>query len=575
MIDWQSIIFGLMGGLGIFLYGMHIMSDSLQRVAGDRMKSIMAFLTKNRFMGVGVGALVTAVIQSSSATTVMTVGFVNAGIMTFSQAISVVMGANIGTTITAQIIAFKITHYAPPMIGVGVALALFAKNKRWNLYGGAILGLGFLFFGLYLMSKGLGPLKQHEAVKEFFHHFSTNPFSALLAGVLMTCILQSSSATIALAIVLGQQGLIDLSAAIPMILGDNIGTTITAQIAALNTSRAARRTAMSHTLFNLIGAAIFLPLAMTGVFQKIIVAFTPGSPEDVTRIGRFIANSHTFFNVINTALFMGLIVFLKKASIWIIPIHEDENKERPHLLEPHLLDSPPIALELVRKELIHMINVSQRAANLGIRSIMNDDIKAAKKTHKLEDTTDDFQQAITQYLVSLSERDLSTLESEQLPTLMHSVNDIERVGDLAENLAEIGEGMQESKIHFSQEASRNLEELTELVQKMFQELIKAVDGDNEAALEVLALEKEVNKMRNRLDNEHVERLKAGTCLLPSASFFLDALHNLERMGDHLKNVAQTAYHMFTYSKGKARLKKIRKQQALEEKKSDSENPSSQ
>lgn len=559
MLEIRDILFGLLGGLGVFLYGMHLMSDGLQRVAGDRMKNILAFLTRNRFMGVGLGALVTAVVQSSSATSVMTVGFVNAGIMTLTQAISVVLGANIGTTITAQIIAFKITHYAPVMIAFGVFLHLFIKNRRWKLYGQAILGLGLLFFGLYLMSQGVKPLKGHESVKNFFQMFSTNPFTAIMAGIIMTCLLQSSSATIGLAMVLAQQGLIDLNGAIPLVMGDNIGTTITAQLAALNASRMARRTAMSHTMFNVLGTAIFFPLVVFGVYQKFIIYITPGDPGNPDQISRFIANSHTAFNVINTIIFIGLIKVLEKASMLLLPVKPSEQKETPNLLEPHLLDTPAFALQLVRRELVHMLDVAERAMEAGINSILNNDTAASNKAHKLEDTTDDFQRTITAYLVELSQRDLSEEESEQLPTLIHSVNDIEKVGDYAENLANIADQMQTKKYTFSPDAIEGLKSLHELVTGMFAPLKVSVEKeDSESALKVLEIEKKVNKLRDNLDEGHIERMKSGACHLPAGAYFIDAIHYQEKIADHLKNVAQTAYNLFTYSKGKAKLKAIKK-----------------
>lgn len=553
MID---IIMGLLGGLGIFLYGMHLMSQGLQRVAGDRMKNILAMLTKNRFMGVTLGALVTAVIQSSSATTVMTVGFVNAGIMSLTQAISVVMGANIGTTITAQIIAFKITDYAPLMIAAGTFLALFVKNRKWKLYGEALLGLGLLFFGLYLMSKGVKPLRDHQSVKNFFQTFSTNPITAVLAGVVMTCILQSSSATIGLAIVLAQQGLIDFNGAVPLILGDNIGTTITAQLAALNVSRSAKRTAMSHTMFNVLGVIIFLPFVYMGYYQKFIIKITPGDPSNLNHIGHFIANSHTVFNLINTIIFLGLIKVLEWASTFLIPVREDEGKLLPRLLEPHLLDSPPIALQLVRKELAHMVEIAETAYKVGIKAILEYNIKSAEEAHKLEDATDDFQHAITEYLIDLSERDLSPEESEQLPTLIHSVNDLERVGDHAENLAEIAEGMQGRGLIFSEQAVQNLREMNRHLAAMFPLLKTAIDkAEPQAALDLLVEEKNVNRLRKQFDNDHIERLKKGVSPLPAAPFFMDAIHNMEKIGDHMKNVAQTAHNFFTWSKGKTKLPK--------------------
>jgi phosphate:Na+ symporter len=551
-----NVILGLLGGLGVFLYGINLMSEGLQRAAGERLKKILAILTKNRFLGVLLGLIVTGIIQSSSATTVMVVGLVNAGIMSLNQAVGVIMGANIGTTMTAQIIAFNIIKYAPIMIAVGAVMALFVKNRRWKLYGEALFGLGLIFLGIDLMAMGVKPLRNHQGVMDFFRTFSSSPVKGVLAGLIMTCILQSSSATIGLTQVLASQGMIDLSGAIPLILGDNIGTTITAQLAALNTNRAARRAAMAHTMFNVIGAAIFLPFVYMGLYQKLIIAITAGSPEDLSRISRFIANSHTAFNAINTLIFLCFTKVLVSVSIWLVPIKPEEQKALPLLLEPHLLDTPVLALQLVRKELVHMVEVAEQALVKSMNALLNNDIRFVKEVRQLEDTTDDFQHSITEYLIGLSERDLTTDESEQLPTLIHSVNDMERVGDHAENLAEIVENMQERGLKFSEPALNNLKDMFGLVNGMFPPLKQAIENeDAQSALKVLSVEKQVNALRKKLDEDHVRRLMTGECDLPAAHYFMDAIHNLEKIGDHMKNVAQTAHNLFTWSKGKAKLPK--------------------
>jgi len=556
MIKWGEVILGLLGGLGIFLYGMQLMSDSLQRVAGEKLRKIMAVLTRNKFTGVIVGTVVTGIIQSSSATTVMLVGFVNAGIMTFSQTIGVIMGANIGTTVTAQIIAFNIIHYAPIMIAVGAFFSLFVKNKKWKLYGESLLGLGFLFFGIHLMSLGVNPLRGHESVVNAFKLFSSNPATGILAGLAITCILQSSSATVGLAQVLAMQGLIDFNGAVALILGDNIGTTITAQLAAINASRASRRTAMAHTMFNVIGVIIFFPFVYMKLYQKLIIFITPGDPANLKHVAHFIANAHTGFNVINTIIFFNFTQVLEKISNLLVPVKAEEKREAPNLLEPHLLDTPAIALQLVQKELVHMVEVAERAVKTATKALLTYDSKTAEDVHGIEDTTDEFQYAITEYLIRISERELTPAESEQLPTLMHSVNDLERVGDHAENLAEIVETMQMKRIKFSEEALLSLREMTELMEGMFPPLKRSIDqSDPQAAIEVLAIERRVNILRKKLDEEHIERLKSGVCLLPAASFFLDAVHNMEKVGDHMKNIAQTAHNFFLWSRGKTKLPK--------------------
>lgn len=548
----RDVIFGLIGGLFIFMFGMHLMSDGMQKLAGQRMKNILAFLTKNRFMGVGVGTAVTALIQSSSATTVMTVGFVNAGIMTLGQAIGVVMGANIGTTITAQIIAFRIQKFAPLFIALGCILMLFSKSKRWRLYGQAILGFGFLFFGLGEMGRGVAPLRQHETIRLFLQRFSTAPLLAILAGTLSTCLLQSSSATIGLAIVLAQQGLIDLSGAIPLIIGDNIGTTITAQFAAIGTSVSARRTAMAHTMFNVLGALIFFPFILSGAYENLIVHITPGRLNENT-IGHFIANSHTLFNVINTCIFIGLIKVLEQVSIRLVPGEIPIQAGQPQYLERHLLDNPPIALEMSKKEIRRMLGIAEEAVKESVDALMQKNPQLIDSVAKNETAVDHLQSEITRYLIDLSQRSLSKEESEQLPTLIHTVNDIERVSDHAVNITELAEASLEDKLSFSDIARRELTLMYETIGRMFHAVEQSIENNSKsAAREALNLESSVNDYQVTLADSHIHRLQNGVCDFRAGIIFIDTVNNLEKIGDHLANVAQAAYNNFHWSGGKLR-----------------------
>jgi phosphate:Na+ symporter len=548
----RDVIFGLIGGLFIFMFGMHLMSDGMQKVAGQRMKNILAFLTKNRFMGVGVGATVTAVIQSSSATTVMIVGFVNAGIMTLSQAIGVVMGANIGTTITAQIIAFRIQKVAPLFIAIGCILMLFSKSKRWRLYGQVTLGFGFLFFGLSEMGRGVAPLKQHEVIRTFLQRFSTAPLLAILAGTLSTCLLQSSSATIGLAIVLAQQGLIDLSGAIPLIIGDNIGTTITAQIAAIGTNVSARRTAMSHTMFNMLGALIFFPFVASGAYENLIVHLTPGRLSQNT-IGHFIANSHTLFNVLNTCIFLGLIKVLEQVSIRLVPGEILVQPGQPQYLEQHLLENPPIALEMAKRETRRMLGVAEEAVKESVEALMQKNPQLIDSVAKNETAVDHLQSEITRYLIDLSQRSLSKEESEQLPTLIHTVNDIERVGDHAVNITELAEVSIADKLSFSDVAQEELTLMYGAIRRMFHAVGESIEESSKvAARQALQLESAVNEYQVSLSHSHIQRLQNGVCDFRAGIIFIDTVNNLEKIGDHLANVAQAAYNGFRWSGGKLR-----------------------
>lgn len=549
--EWLSLAMNLAVGLGVFLYGMFLMSEGLQKVAGARLKKTLEFLTKNKFMGIALGAAITGIIQSSSATTVMTVGLVNAGLMKLTQAISVVMGANIGTTVTGQIIAFKIVDYYPFLVILGVIFALFATNRKLKLYGSAVLGLGFLFFGICLMSDGVAPLKQSPVVSEFFQKFSDHMLWALFAGTLMTCILQSSSATIGLTMVLASQGLIDYDAAIPMVIGDNIGTTITAQLACIGTSLSARRTAMSHTLFNVFGACLFLPFIKMGYFQQVVALVTPGDPANLNQISRFIANCHSGFNIATTLIFMNFIPVLEKASIFLVPGKEAPEEDRPTSLEKHLLDTPTIAIGLVKKEILYMMDVAKEATNLGIQGIIENNDQYISKVRILETTTDLYQKDITEYLISISERELGDQESEQLPTLMHSVNDLERIGDYAENLTEVLDKLKEHNIILSDVAKDGLIKMNGLVNSMYDLLKNAIDKENsQDALKIIKIEDEVDELRKVLSDGHIERLKHQECDYYTGILYLDCLNNLEKVSDHLKNIGQAAYNMFKYGEGK-------------------------
>ena len=548
----MDIIFGLIGGLFIFMFGMHLMSDGMQKIAGHRMKNILAFLTRNRFMGVGVGTAVTALIQSSSATTIMTIGFVNAGIITLGQAIGVVMGANIGTTITAQIIAFRIQKFAPLLIALGCILMLFSKSKRWRLYGQAILGFGFLFFGLLEMGQGVAPLREHEHVRLFLQRFSAAPLLGILAGMLITCMLQSSSATIGLAIVLAQQGLIDLSGAIPLIIGDNIGTTITAQFAAIGTSISARRTAMAHTMFNVLGALIFFPFVLSGAYENLIVHITPGRLNENT-IGHFIANSHTLFNLINTGIFIGLIKVLEQVSIRLVPGEIQIQAGQPQYLERHLLDNPPIALEMAKKEIRRMLGIAEVAVKESIEALLRKNPQLIDSVAENENAVDHLQSEITRYLIDLSQRPLSKEESEQMPTLIHTVNDIERVSDHAVNITELAETSLADKLSFSDAAQRELTLMYDTVRQMFHAVGESIeDNSKSAAKQALKLETAVNEYQITLADSHIQRLQGGICDFRAGIIYIDTVNNLEKIGDHLANVAQAAYNNFRWSLGKLR-----------------------
>ena len=544
----QTVIFGIIGGLGLFLFGMKLLSEGLQKVAGHKLRQVLKILTNKPIVGVFVGAVVTAIVQSSSATTVMVVGFINAGLMVLRQAIGVIMGANIGTTITAQIIAFKINHYALPAIGIGFLLWMVGKKKNIKFLGEVILGFGILFLGLTIMKDVLVPLRESENIRAMLTSFSANPLKGVLAGVLVTVVVQSSSAALGLVMALAATGLINLEGAIYLMLGTNIGTTITAQLASIGGNISARRAAMVHTIFNVIGAGYILIFVNKGLYIKFVDFITPGSVLEGNLL-RHIANAHTIFNIINTIIFLPFIGLLEKAAKFIVPGEVDEAHAEPKFLEKHLLHTPSLALDQTTKEIIRMTEFGQYALRDAMNGFFNKSIKQLAKVVKEEDAIDNLQRETTQYLVELSQRTLTKEESEELPVLLHSVNDIERVGDHAENLMELGERALDEKLPFSPEAIQELKLMYGEVNGMINQVIKALKtGAAEDAKKALEREDLINKYQMEFRQKHIERLSSGKCFVLSGVIFLDMVNNLEKIGDHLTDVAQAIMGSLQYDK---------------------------
>ena len=434
-----EMIFQLMGGLGFFFFGMKTMSEGLKKIAGEKLKNFLHAVTKHRVYGVLIGTLVTLFIQSSSATTVMVVGFVNAGLLALKQAITVIIGANIGTTFTAWLVSsmsiFKISKYALPAIGLGFAIMTLCKTKKKH-WGQVIFGFGLLFIGLHYMKEAFEPLRDSEYVKNIFVTFSDYPLLGVLAGIVFTVLLQSSSATIAIVQVLAFNGVISFDAAIPIILGDNIGTTITAQLAAIGTNINARRAAMSHTVFNVIGTLYMLVFVHLGWYSKFIDFMIPGEIT-LKNIMFHIAIAHSAFNVVNMLIFLPFISFLERVSIWLVPKGEDAVDFGTQYLEKHLLETPTLALEQVHQENAYMLKIAQKSVKAAMSGFMDGDLKMVNKASELESVTDNLQSEITQYIIELSQRNLTPSESRSIPVLIHNVNDLERIGDHSQNMAEL------------------------------------------------------------------------------------------------------------------------------------------
>lgn len=555
----KQLIFGLVGGLGLFLYGMKIMSEGLQKVAGNRIRKILAALTNNRVIGMCVGLAVTAIVQSSSATTVMVVGFVNAGLMSLVQSIGVVLGANIGTTVTAQLIAFKITKFALPAIGVGVGLKLFSKSKKWVYIGEIILGFGMLFFGLSVMKQAFDPIKGSEAFKAIFLTVGHNHLLGVLIGAILTIIVQSSSATIGITLALASSGLLTLETSIALILGENIGTTITANLAAIGTNLAARRTALAHFLFNSLGVGCFLlvfPYFM-GFVSNLTAPIVGGAADfiiqtqeqalmhggeigDKPYIARYIANTHTMFNILNTIIFLPLVGMLAKLATMIIPGVDEEVDFHLKYLDNRVLNTPPIALGQARAETRRMAQISLKNLDRTLQFMRERDLKRIPKLQEREDLLDVMQKEITDFLVSLSQQSIAQETSKEIASLMHMVNDIERVGDHCENLWRLGQRQIEDKIRFSDKALVELEEISSHTRSFLSYVIENMGSDPPSDLlqESEVMEDRVDHLERSLRDNHIERLNSGQCTVLSGLIFIDMLHNYEKIGDHTLNLAE-------------------------------------
>lgn len=536
-IDPRKIIFWVVGGLGLFLFGMKMMSEGLQKVAGKKIKSILHMLTSNRFIGVLVGTLVTAIIQSSSATTVMVVGFINAGLLNLTQSIGVILGANIGTTVTAQIISFKIYQYALPAVGLGFGLMLFSRRKSTQFWGQVLLGFGLLFLGMTTMKDVVHPLRNSPTFAQIFINFSHYPLLGVLAGIVITVLVQSSSATIGLTMALAGAGLFDIQAAIPIILGDNIGTTVTAQLACIGGTRSAKRAAMAHSLFNVIGTFYLIILLYVYPSYVNIIKVTSSDIE------RQIANFHTFFNVFNTIVFLPLVGVLRNVVVKLVPGKEEEIEiTEPIFLEKHLLATPAIALEQIAKEISVMTKISHECVEMSFQGFFEKDPEKIAIVGKKEEIVDQFRYAITEYIGNLSATSLSEEESFYITRFLHLVANLEKTSDHSENIAFISQKIVDKRISFPQDCKQELEEMADAYLQMSELILNCFENPDSYqihAKEVLKIEERLDTLKGKLRKHHMNRLKekSYTNVLEGV-MFMDVVSNLERMGDHLTNIAE-------------------------------------
>lgn len=542
-----NTLFGLFGGLALFLFGMEMMSDGLQKAAGERMKYILGLLTKNPVMGVLAGALTTAVLQSSSATTVMVIGFVSAGLMNLPQAISIILGANIGTTITAQIIAFNISDYIYPIVFIGFLIAFVAKKEVVKYIGNTILGFGILFIGIEIMGTTMKPLASSPVFLDLIGKVADIPVLGLLLGLGITVIVQSSSAVIAVlqnfASQAGPDGvssILGLQGAIPILLGSNIGTTITALLACIGQTRDAKRTAVAHSVFNITGSIVFMFIIPW--FAKVITLISPSGTE-VEVISRQIANAHTAFNVVNTIIWIPLIWLMVKIVMWILP--EKEEKEqgemRAQFLDVNVMSQPVVAFHLVSKEIINYTKQIE---------VFLEDIKAAMlegglenldKADKTAEQVFNIHEDIYNYLIGLfSSGNMNEEQAAHTTEIMYIVEDLERISKCMKELLESAREKVLKDFCFSRKAMEEIEESFDVVTVMYLESVQLIMyGDKTAVSDVEQYLKRIAKLEKNVRKNHKKRIKEGKCRPEFTNIFANIFHSMEKIGENCGNISES------------------------------------
>ena len=531
----MDIIIGIMGGLGLFLYGMNLMGEALEKAAGSKLKKIIELLTSNIFMGVIVGALVTAVIQSSSATTVMVVGFVNAGIMSLPQAVGVIMGANIGTTITAQLVSFDLNGLAPVALGLGIILYLFSGKPKTKHLAEVLIGFGILFTGMDFMKDAVKPLVEYQGFTNALLTFGKYPILGLLLGFGITAIIQSSSASMGMLVVLASQGLIPLTAALPILYGQNIGTCVTSLLSSIGASINAKRAAIIHLIFNILGTIIFL-LFLNGIVVKAVVAIDP------TNVARQIANVHTIFNIVSTVILLPFNKIIIKIATKLVPeskTEEDDDVKVIKYIDDRIIETPSIALINVEKETLRMGEKSRQNLDSAMKGLLDKSEKDIEKTLKREKVINELQKTILNYLLKLSKAPLNEESREVIDALFNTVNDIERVGDHAENLAELAQSAVEANVEFSDHAKTELTDMYNKVLSTYSYALESMKtGDVDLACKVIKMEEQVDVMEKSSRVNHMRRLNNNLCSIDNGIIYLEVITNLERISDHAVNIAQ-------------------------------------
>jgi phosphate:Na+ symporter len=551
-ISWFFLVVGLLGGLSLFLYGMDKMSDALKNVAGEKMKDILGLLSNNRFMGMITGAIVTAVIQSSSVTTVMLVGFVTAGLMSLSQTVGVILGADIGTTITAQIVAFKVTKYALLLVAIGFAMLFASKKEKIQQYGYMIMGLGMIFFGMGVMKDAMEPLKTYQPFIDIMANMS-NPILGILVGAVFTALVQSSSASMGVVIVLAMQGLITLEAGISLALGANIGTCVTAGLASLGKPREAVRVAVCHVLFKIIGVLIMLPFI--GPFAKFVVTISPSAPEGLNGLQaiaavlpRQVANAHTLFNVGIGVLFLPLVTYFARLVFWLVPDKPLPEVEeiQPKYLSDLLLHTPSLALDAARHEIKRMGKRVDLMNSAMVPAVLTGNTESLLAVREMYEEVDVLHKHLVTYLANVSKLKLNEYQTQKMIKLMDAVNDLDHIGDLIEvNMVGLGERRIEKGFKISQETQNVINTVYHVVSDALKAAVRAVvDEDKEFAMRVISMKSDLNRLVEQADMHQAQRLICeDSGKFEAYSVEVDIIEKLKRIYYHAKRMAKTVVEL--------------------------------
>ncbi len=532
---FQNVIY-LFGGVGLFLFGMKLMGDGLENYAGSRLKNILEKLTSNKIMGILVGALVTGIIQSSGATTVMVVGFVNAGLMNLYQATSVIMGANIGTTVTGLLVSFRIMEYTPIAIAIGGGIALFSSKAKTKELGNILLGFGILFLGMQIMGSSMKPLAESDSFKNIILFMSNNWFLGIIVGAVATAAIQSSSATTGLLITLVNTGVVGMNLVLPIIFGCNIGTCVTAMLSSINTSNAAKKSAIIHLLFNSLGTIIFLPLIP--VLINIVGYLSPGD------YGRQVAYCHIIFNISNTIILYPFIGSLVSLSNKIVKGEDEEDIMTLKYIDKRFLGTPQIGLSQSYKEVLRMANIAKDSLSFSIDSFLNRDDKMIKKVYELEKLINMLDKEITDYLVRVSSKTFNDDDHEKITNLFHIINDLERIGDHAENIADLSMEVCGKNINISKPALEQVKHMFDEAIKVLIDAIECFETVDENKLHtVLSTEAYIDRLEREYRESNIKRLNNGECTADESTIFLDIISNIERVSDHCTNVAEHALNV--------------------------------